>query len=94
MELAPVARKWKQIGLILKISQSELDIIEADKNGVKDCLQKMLSEWVNNAKRTTWKQIVFALRNKLVCEYVLGARLANTFCSKNLLISRKLGLPG
>ena len=82
MELAPVAHKWKQIGLMLKISQSELNIIQADHNNVKDCLQQMLSEWVNNAKRITWKQIVLALRNKLVCEYGLGARLAKKFFSK------------
>ena len=48
-KLHPLATKWRNIGLVLGISDSKLEEIEANKSSVKDRLTDMLRLWLNKA---------------------------------------------
>ena len=44
-----MAARWRDIGLILRISDSKLETIEANKSDIKDRLTDMLRLWLNKA---------------------------------------------
>ena len=44
-----MATKWRDIGLVLGISDSKLQAIEANKASVKDHLTDMLRLWLNKS---------------------------------------------
>lgn len=60
-----VQTQWYQIGVELKISKEELDVIKQDcgEDSAK-CLLEMLTIWLNSVKPPpTWKILASALRN-------------------------------
>ena len=61
-ELLPLAMDWKTIGTLLEIKKSILDKIRADEDGVRDCLQEMLSEWLKQVDPPpTWAALADAV---------------------------------
>ena len=53
---------WKTIGTLLEIKKSILDKIRADEDGVRDCLQEMLSEWLKQVDPPpTWAALADAV---------------------------------
>ena len=50
-KILPVAARWRDIGLVLGISDSELETIEANKLDIKDRLTDMLRLWLKKAYR-------------------------------------------
>ena len=48
-KLLPVATKWRDIGLVLGISDPKLEEIETNKSSVKDRLTDMLRLWLKKS---------------------------------------------
>ena len=59
-KLLPLASSWKTIGTLLGVESHTLKAIKKDEQDVKDCLQAMLSEWLNQPQ-PTWMDIVDAV---------------------------------
>ena len=65
-ELLPVASKWKNIGLALRLTPNSLNTIGAKEN-VTDCLLEVLTQWLKktyNVERfgePSWKLLVKAV---------------------------------
>ena len=51
-ELLPVAARWKDIGLALRLDPSQLDDIESDNRNASDCLTRVLTLWLKKAYNT------------------------------------------
>ena len=49
LKLLPVAARWRDIGLVLGISDSKLQVIEAKNLDAYDSLTDMLRLWLNKA---------------------------------------------
>ena len=47
VKLLPVAARWRDVGLVLGISDSELQ--KVNKSDIDDCLTDMLRLWLNKA---------------------------------------------
>ena len=66
-ELLPVASKWKNIGLALRLQPHVLSTIEKNHTDVKDRLLNVLTEWLNKAYNIasfgdpTWQLLVAAV---------------------------------
>lgn len=63
--------QWKVLGLSLKVTYDELEVIERDGYGSKDQLIRMLAVWLRESReRPSWK----ALRNALksMREFILA----------------------
>ena len=45
-ELLPVAARWKDIGLSLRLALGKLNVIERDNRNSEDCLTKTLELWL------------------------------------------------
>ena len=45
-ELLPVAARWKDIGLSLRLALNQLNVIERDNKNAEDCLTKTLELWL------------------------------------------------
>ena len=64
-----MAARWRDIGLALGISDSQLGTIEANKSDVKDYLTDMLRLWLNKSYnvekygKPTWQTLRDAVRN-------------------------------
>ena len=79
------AAKWFIIGLHLRLSTDELDIIEADSNGVEECLRNMLRKWQSKSHPpSTWRTLIAALREAAVGEEVLAGQLEAKFTVSEL----------
>ena len=69
LKLLPVAAKWRDIGLVLGISDPKLETIEANKSDVKDRLTDMLRLWLNKAYdverygQPSWQGLREAVKN-------------------------------
>ena len=48
-KLLPLAARWRDIGLALRISDSKLEIIEDKRLNARECLTDMLRLWLNRA---------------------------------------------
>ena len=48
----PVTARWKDIGLVLRLDLSQLDIIETNHRNCVDCLTHMLSLWLKKSYNT------------------------------------------
>ena len=70
-------KKWYQLGLQLKISDRDLDIIEHDTNGVEDRLRKMFQKWLQVCEKPSWGLIVNALRT--IDEISLASEVEHKF---------------
>ena len=51
-ELMPVAAKWKDIGLALRLDLSQLDVVEANNRNCTGCLTHTLSLWLKKSYNT------------------------------------------
>ena len=51
-ELLPVAARWKDIGLALRLGPSQLDEIENDNRNASDCLTRVLTLWLKKTYNT------------------------------------------
>ena len=68
-ELIPIASKWKDIGLALRLKPTTLDTIEKNRKDAKDCLSDVLTQWLNKAYNMqrfgepSWQLLVSAVRH-------------------------------
>ena len=64
-----MAARWRDIGLVLRISDSKLETIEANKSDIRDCLTDMLRLWLNRAYNVekygepSWQSLREAVRS-------------------------------
>ena len=69
VKVLPVAARWRDIGLVLRISDSKLETIKADNLDVKDRLTDMLRLWLNRAYNVekygepSWQSLREAVRS-------------------------------
>ena len=60
--LLPLAAEWKTIGTLLGVQKHNLDIIQADEDGVRNRLREMLSEWLKQVDPSpTWAALADAV---------------------------------
>ena len=68
-ELLPVANKWRNIGLALRLTPNVIGTI-GTKNDAKDCLLEVLTEWLKktyNVERfgePSWKLLIMAVGDR------------------------------
>jgi hypothetical protein len=61
-ELLALAAEWKTIGTLLGLQPHTLARVKADEDGVRNCLQEMLSEWLKQVDPPpTWAALVEAV---------------------------------
>ena len=71
LKLLPVAARWRDIGLVLRLSDSKLESIEMNSRGVKDCLTNMLRLWLNRVYSVdrfgepSWQKLSEAVRSPI-----------------------------
>ena len=68
LKLRPVAIKWKEIGLVLGISLSNLNIIERNNSTIEDSLRDMATYWLNRVdgvNDTSWQILSEAVRSPI-----------------------------
>ena len=66
-----VSEKWFDIGIQLKLTPSNLKMIEADYKKVEDCCREMLHTWLTQEPEPTWAALVEALKSPPVkCDNV------------------------
>ena len=69
VKVLPVAARWRDIGLVLGISDSKLETIKADTLAVRDRLTDMLRLWLNRAYnvekygKPSWQSLREAVRS-------------------------------
>ena len=68
---------WYRLGLQLKISDRDLDIIEYDTNRVEDQLRKMFQKWLQICDKPSWALIINALR--AIDEILLASEVEHKF---------------
>ena len=51
-ELMPVAARWKNLGIALRLDSAQLDRIEADNRKVEDSLTEVLKLWLKKSYNT------------------------------------------
>ena len=80
-ELFPVAAKWNNLGIMLGIDKSELDMITKETlSNPHDCLREMLSIWLKSLDPLpTWSVLTEALED--IGERQLAVSLKSQFCS-------------
>ena len=69
LDIHHVAPKWKDVGLLLRLHPSELELIEANhvKEGVTCCLRAVVDKWLKRSYDTathglpSWKLLVAAI---------------------------------
>ena len=82
--LQPLAAKWYDIGLQMKIPSYKLDIVRADHahEGVRACLREMLKVWLKSLEpqAPSWPNLIVILRKESIGEYSLAAKLEKEHC--------------
>ena len=69
VKVLPVAARWRDIGLVLGISDSKLETIKANTLAVKDRLTDMLRLWLKRAYNVekygepSWQPLIEAVRS-------------------------------
>ena len=77
-ELYDVRKKWKLIGLGLRLPPSDLDAMSGDP---LECLQNSLSQWLNGIDPSpTWDALIAVLRSRVVGEEKKAQELEEKFC--------------
>ena len=95
VELHPVRAKWRDLGIALKMLQTDLDAIEKDTIGAVDrALQNMLSQWLRTDEACTWQQVVDALDSSVVSERKLAKALREKYCVDYVQGERTIGSGG
>ena len=72
--------KWKNIGLGLKISTSDIEVIDVNKGNVDDKFQSMILKWLQNGKNCTWAALCKALSARSVGHASLAAKIEQEKC--------------
>ena len=68
-ELTDLAAKWRNIGILLGILDSQLDAIQKQGDSLPDCLRQMLTTWlrrnyaVERFGEPTWVKLVEAVQH-------------------------------
>ena len=71
---------WYSIGLMLRISDDDLDAIENDSpKDSKKCFRKMLQHWLRSDLDRTWKSLADALGSNLVQQLSLGSKILEKY---------------
>ena len=62
MILLPMAWQWRNIAALLRLPAGQIEVIRVDNSTVNDCLQGMLSEWLNQVDpRPSWNDLAEAV---------------------------------
>ena len=80
--------KWYELGLQLKVTTQDLDVIKLSSHNK---LLGMLKQWLRSAENTTWPHIVEALQCRSVGLLDLARRVRDKHCREYLLHSQ---IPG
>ena len=51
-ELQPVTARWKSVGLALRLSPTQLDVIEKENRSLDECLIEVLTLWLKKSYDT------------------------------------------
>ena len=72
---------WHFLGVKLGLEDHELRTIDHDfrGDGNERCKHEMLSRWLRNAKRPTWKAVTDALR--LMGEHKVAVKIQTKYCT-------------
>ena len=68
-KLIPVATKWRNIGLALRLDHHQLSAVETSRSDTNDCLIDMLLLWLNKTYNVekhgepTWQRLSDAVRH-------------------------------
>ena len=63
VKLLPLAAEWRNIGVMLDISDDKLQAIERDRQQGNDCLREMISEWLKSIDPPpTWSKLADAVK--------------------------------
>ena len=77
-ELCDVKKKWKLIGLGLRVPPADLNAMSGDP---LECLQNSLSQWLNRINPLpTWDALIAVLRSRVVGEEKKAQELEEKFC--------------
>ena len=77
------------IGLELNVQVDTLESIKSQCSDPKVCLRETLKVWLKTAGKTTWKNLVDALRSPTVNESQLAAELKERYCVEALVKENK-----
>ena len=90
-ELYDVRAKWRTIGRGLKVSSSDLDVIDKDKANSEEKFESVLSRWVRNGKDCTWSSLCRVLSTRTVGEAALAQKIKEKHSSAQNPISPEPG---
>ena len=77
-ELCVVRKKWKLIGLGLRLPPSDLEAMSGDP---LECLQNSLSKWLNGIDPLpTWDALIAVLRSPVLDEEKKAQELEEKYC--------------
>ena len=69
-KVLPVAKRWKHIGLALRLDPNKLDELERDKGNCEDCLTEVLILWLKRNYNTerfgepSWEMLARAVGHR------------------------------
>ena len=76
--LYPIAAEWKNLGIMLGIEKSTLDMITKETSNPRDCLREMLSVWLKSVDPPpTWSMLTGAVED--IGERQLAASLKSFY---------------
>ena len=78
--LYPVRRKYKSLGLQMRVKMSEFETIETQHSDPGDRLLGVLSARVKQIKPITWNDIVMALKSDSVHEIKVAVKVEKKYC--------------
>ena len=89
--LIPVAGRWKQLGLALRLNPTVLETIRKDEDNVGDCLCTMLTQWLKKAYNVqrfgepSWQLLVKAVRHRAGGDdYALADTIARKYGGRKI----------
>ena len=74
--------QWYNIGLRLRLSTTDLDVIDKDQGNTEAKFRCMLLKWLRSGKQCTWEALCEALSARSVDLTVLAAKIRQKMCSK------------
>ena len=79
--LLPVAADWQNIGVFLNISDADLEQIESDYSGCKDCVREMIRKWLKQVNPApTWKYLAEAVE---LVDPRISEMILKKYCNNN-----------
>ena len=72
--------KWRNIGLGLKISTSDIEVIDVNNGNVDDKFHSMILKWLQNGKNCTWGALCKVLSLRPVGHDKLAAEIKQKKC--------------